>query len=60
LDILSSTILVPQTVSGIKNELIKSGLSETEAADTKKLADRRRYKVATREEQQSEGIDDGF
>ena len=38
LDILSNTLLVPQTVREIKNKLIKSRLSEKEAADTIKLA----------------------
>jgi hypothetical protein len=38
LDILSNTLLVPQTVREIKIKLIESGLSEKEAADTIKLA----------------------
>ena len=37
LDILSNTLLVPQTVREIKNKLIKSRFSEKEAADTIKL-----------------------
>lgn len=38
LDILSDTLLVPQTIREIKDKLIKSRLSEDEAADTIKLA----------------------
>jgi hypothetical protein len=38
LDILSNTLLVPQTVHEIKNKLFNTGLSENEADDTIKLA----------------------